>query len=324
MSALANCPTCSRPLKVGAVFCGGCGGAVTATRGDRVSGYHPDDEALAPTAKASQQSLASPSAGRGYAGLAPVTVDDEEYLRNRLTYGETQTSLDDTVTLQTLVKAFAAPVVAALFTFLACLLYGVTAGISTGGFGALEVLSDAIGAGILLSLVVFVVAIFSVKIDTPLNEWSIVLDGKAELASGAYSHMREVLKRRMIPVPVAAQRVRVGGGDAVGNYLVLREGRFIVAYVSAFAYGTGLFLGWSLFRRQNAASVLGDFLAQIFSNEGRADRLLAANRTRALREAVHNAVREGIDVAAGRGAVPAAATFGHQLPPVQNTLTGLP
>ncbi len=310
---------------MGAAFCGGCGAAVTLTQRDVGPAYAQQEGALDGAASAPEQSLVTVGVGQEYAGLARAAVDDEEYLRNRLTYGETQTSLDDTVTLQTLVQAFAPPAAAAILAFWACFFYNVLQGFALGGLTLISELVSGIAYGLLLGALVFLIAIFIVKIDTPLNEWHIILDGKGGLAVGAYSHMREVLKRRMIPVPVTAQRVRVGGGgDSVGNYLVLREGRYVVAYVSAFAYGTGLFLGWSLFRRQNAASVLGQFLSQILSNQGRADRLLAANRTRALREAVHNAVREGIDLAAAGGSGPAPETFGHQLPPVQDTLTGLP
>ncbi|MDQ1511137.1 MAG: hypothetical protein QOG50_2981 [Actinomycetota bacterium] len=134
-----------------------------------------------------------------------------------------------------------------------------------------------------------------------VSQWELTLDGKGDAAENAYASIIGALKRDRIPVGIDLRRIGGGAGTPVRNYLVVSSRPYRV-FVGVFAYGDGLFVSWSMWRSRRIIAIPWVFLLEMFSwLRGRGSQLHEIVRTdpaRAMREAVHNAVREGIDAAA--------------------------
>jgi hypothetical protein len=165
--------------------------------------------------------------------------------------------------------------------------------------------------------VLVVVASLLVPLNEGLSEWQLMLDGKAGSADSAYAAIFGTLRTRQIPVAVTTRRFRTAGHPSVNNFLVVGDNHVFV-YVSVFAYGTSLYLGWTMWRRQLPVVLVWKWLAEtiggMFGRNARFMGQLASNRDRALREAVHSAVREGLDAVNYGVDVPVGATFGYEVP----------
>ncbi|WP_149826066.1 hypothetical protein [Streptomyces tailanensis] len=106
----------------------------------------------------------------------------------------------------------------------------------------------------------------------------------------------------------------------VHNRLVVTSGRY-VAYVTVFAYGTSLYVGWTMWRSRSGAVVIGhfvkDIVASILNRSDSLNQMLRTDRPRAMREAVHSAAREGVEIAIQGIEVPLTSAFGQE-PPIQS------
>ncbi|WP_405915599.1 hypothetical protein [Streptomyces sp. NBC_00728] len=151
----------------------------------------------------------------------------------------------------------------------------------------------------------------------PLSEFKWLLDGKANAAESAYAVIYQVIKDRQLPVSVTTRRFRTSNDPTINNFLVVTD-RENQVYVSVFPYGTGLYLGWSMWSSRRPVAMFGRFVkdavAHPFAGQKVFTGLVSAQRVRALREAVHSAVREGMDAAAHNIRVPLAQTFGYDIP----------
>jgi hypothetical protein len=169
---------------------------------------------------------------------------------------------------------------------------------------------------VVVAVLVFV-AVLLVPHRDPLSEWQLMLDGKAASADSAYAAIYGTLRTRQMPVSVTTRRFRTAGDPSVNNFLVVGDAHVYV-YVSVFAYGTSLYLGWTMWRRRLPVVLLYrwfvDTVGGMFGRHSEFAGQLASNRDRALREAVHSAVREGIDAVNYGVDVPVAATFGYEVP----------
>jgi hypothetical protein len=174
------------------------------------------------------------------------------------------------------------------------------------------------GFGTLLSFVVFWVVLLLVKIQEPVAEWKTLIDGKAAAAESSYAAIYQSLARRRIPVGVSARRIRSDVmAESVNNRLIITE-RSYVAYVSVFAFGTSLYVGWTMWRDRRGYSLIGQFfkdlVGSMLGRTGIINQMLRTERVRAMREAVHSAVREGVDAAVEDIELPIVATFGFDIP----------
>ncbi|NAZ85499.1 hypothetical protein [Kineococcus indalonis] len=246
-------------------------------------------------------------------------MENETYLGNRLTYHEMEAKLDDRIALSDLTRALAVPAVGAVVVFVVSFLIGMAriyfqaaSSLITGDAPSIfGLFFSSIFWAFFWSLIAFVILLLYCRADVPISEWSLVIDSKAKAAESAYTRIIQVLRDRRLPLDVEARRLSVRG-HGVRNYLMLHQGKD-TGYISVHPYGTGLFLGWMLWRRRNAASLVLTFIAQSFTYETPMDRFLRLNDTRAFREAVHNAVREGIDIADRDIDLPLQATLGHDV-----------
>ncbi len=236
---------------------------------------------------------------------AARTGPNDIYLGHRLTYREVESQLDDEVGMKELLQVLVIPVLVALIVFLLFFSIGVVQAVQSLGESAFGMTEESSGGGgwiffgFLLALVAFAGLLRAMRADVGISEWSFLVEDQAGAARTAYEHIVDVLKRRQIPADTSTHQAQ-GARDVTGHFLVISSGAD-AGFVAVYPYGTGLYLGWMLWRPQNGWDVVATFLRQIFAPRARMDRLLTASPTRALREAVHSATREGVDIAAQAG-----------------------
>ncbi|MGQ4382598.1 hypothetical protein [Streptomyces sp. SAS_270] len=240
------------------------------------------------------------------------------YRTQTLQYRDVELSFDESVDFKSIKSLWFQGFVASLLVFMAL---GLLPAILTGNF------PDAIGPGLLLSFVVFWVVFLFSRINEPVSEWKTLLEDKAAASTSSYAAIYGALARRRIPVSAVPARVRSDiTPEVVHNRLVITSGRY-VAYVTVFAYGTSLYVGWTMWRSRPGAVVIGHFVKDIIggmlNRAGNLQQMLRTERPRAMREAVHSAAREGVETAIQGIEVPLASTFGQE-PPVQASTSAPP
>ncbi|MER5201148.1 hypothetical protein ACWD3J_40755 [Streptomyces sp. NPDC002755] len=179
--------------------------------------------------------------------------------------------------------------------------------------------SDPTTAGGFLVVVPLTVSLatFFIPYRLGLSEWQLVVDGKAAASDTVFGVIYQVINARQLPVSVAPRRFRTAHNPSVKNFLVITDREYQV-YVSVFSYGTGLYVGWSLWSSRRPIGMFFRFLKDSLFSPFKGQRAfmgqLSSHRARALREAVHSAVREGVDAANHNLNVPLSQTFGHDIP----------
>ena len=198
-------------------------------------------------------------------------------------------------------------------------LVGFVTGIVLGGFLAAVGALDS-GAALGFSLLVMFglgAGSFFFPFREGLSEWQLLLASKAPSAESSYAAIYGTLTQRGFPVRVSSRRFVTAGNPSVNNYLVICDGN-VTAYVSVFAYGTSLFLGWSMWRKRLPVVIMFRFVLDAVGAAFGRDNLfvgqIGSNRARAFREAVHASVREGVDAATYGVDLTIAGTFGSDIP----------
>jgi len=135
-----------------------------------------------------------------------------------------------------------------------------------------------------------------------LSEWKYLLDDKGAVGPMTFEHITFALQRRQTPLEaVQVRRLRLPGGE-IRDYLEIRQGIF-TGFISCFAHGQDLYVGWTFWLRLSPLRWLLMALARIWQNiTQRGTDLYLTLRyesAKAMREAMHSAAREGIDVAVG-------------------------
>jgi hypothetical protein len=135
-----------------------------------------------------------------------------------------------------------------------------------------------------------------------ISEWKFMVDGKAAAAAAAFQHITWVFEQRRSPVDrMKIHRLSFGGGQS-REYLYVQDGVFRV-FISCFPYGQDLYVGWTMWWRLSAVRWFWTYVTrfyQAFTLRGSELHLVHRyDSAKALREAVHGAAREGLDVAAG-------------------------
>ncbi|MER5277480.1 hypothetical protein ABT025_17205 [Streptomyces sp. NPDC002809] len=240
---------------------------------------------------------------------------DAAYLDRTLLHREVEVSFDDTVNGKVFLAVWLR---AAAVAFAVLLLFGFVglvalAGDPDSGLGIM-------GVGAQIAVIAFVAVFLTSRITEPVGEWRVLAAGQGERAESAYTEIARVVQERGLPVVPVFRRIRTGGEHPlVTHRMVLRDGSY-VAYLSVFAYGTGLYLGWVMWRERRGTELVGQFVSDLVRGFGGADMEKAAMRAelpRAMREALHAAAREGLYAAVdGRAAAPEPA-FPHGLPPIE-------
>ena len=133
-----------------------------------------------------------------------------------------------------------------------------------------------------------------------ISRWELMLDGKGDAAESCYAKIGQTLQSRGIPAVVTARRVRSANTSTVRNYLSVRRGSYSV-YVGVFPFGANLYMTWSMWRETSSIRIIWSAI----SGGSEFDRVIRSDPDRALREAVHNATREGVEAAVTGTMVPA-------------------
>jgi hypothetical protein len=277
--------------------------------------------------------------GGGWAAAGPAG-GDIAYRTQSLKFVPIELSLDESVPLRSLLSLFVSALVVSFLVYIPFFFLGLIGLITSIGSLANSAFGEDSGSsgfgwlvlwwlGGIVSTVAFWIVLLLSQTEEPIAEWRTLLEGKAPAAPSAYAAIYGSLARRRIPVNAAATRIRsdVLSREVVNNRLVLTE-RYYVAYVSVFAYGTSLYVGWMMWRNRRGLVLIGTFIKDvvggILGRTGLVNQMLRTEKVRAMREAVHSAVREGVEVAVQGIEVPIAATFGHDLPIQDLLVTAVP
>jgi hypothetical protein len=135
-----------------------------------------------------------------------------------------------------------------------------------------------------------------------LSEWKFSADGKAAAADTAFEHIAWVLRQRETPLDVLQVRRLKLAGQGARDYLELRQGLF-TGYVGCFPYGRDLYVSWTFWVRVSPLRWLLMVIARIWQSITAKGTdiytTLRYDSARAMREVMHSAAREGLDVAVG-------------------------
>jgi len=248
-------------------------------------------------------------------------VSDTAYRMQTLRYRPVEVGLDEGVPLTTLVRLFVSAIVASfLVSIVFFVLFAIVYAFSdTSSFDTSLPGSGFLLAGTVFSFIAFWLVLLGARVDEPIAEWKTLIEDRFAAADSTYAAIYGTLRGRGIPVEAAAERVRsdVLGREVVNNRLVITERAYTI-FVTVFPNGTSLYTGWTMWRRRRGATILGHFLKDLVGGfagrAGAGNQMLRTERVRAMREAVHAAVREGAEAAVQRIEVPLTAAFGQELP----------
>jgi hypothetical protein len=136
-----------------------------------------------------------------------------------------------------------------------------------------------------------------------LSEWKFWVDDKGAAAPVTFEHIAWAVGRRETPLDlIQVRHLNLAGGQG-RDYLELRRGLF-TGFISCFAYGQDLYVGWTFFLRISPLRYLLMALARVWQTLKRQGTdlyvTLRYDYARAMREAMHSVAREGVDVAVGQ------------------------
>ncbi|MFH8787220.1 hypothetical protein [Streptomyces roseoverticillatus] len=254
------------------------------------------------------------SAGPGGWAASGASGPNGSYRNQTLKYQKIELSLDESVGLRTVISHWATAASASIGVWLLITLFGLLT--NDWDFDAAE---GTFSVGAILGFIVFWLILLFSCFTEPVSEWRTLLEDKAQASPSAYAAIYGALSSRRIPVTAVPSRIRsdVFQPEVVSNRLVINSGRY-VAYVSVFEYGTSLYLGWTMWRIRPGWVIIGTYFKDLIGGfkgrTGDVNQMLRTERPRAMREAVHSAVREGVEIAVQGIEVPIASTFGQDLP----------
>ncbi len=257
--------------------------------------------------------------GDRWASAGPAD-EDIAYRTQNLRFTGMELALDESVSFRALLRLWLYAAVAGGLVYMVFFMLSLLSllGSSSSGTASVSMFSGLFGLGTILAFGVFWVVLLLVKIQEPVAEWKTLIEGKAAAAESSYAAIYQSLARRRIPVGVSARRIRSDLlAESVNNRLIITE-RSYLAYVSVFPFGTSLYVGWTMWRDRRGYSLIGQFVKDLvgamLGRTGIINQMLRTERVRAMREAVHSAVREGVDAAVEDIELPIVATFGYDIP----------
>jgi len=184
--------------------------------------------------------------------------------------------------------------------------------------GIIALISPFAGIGLFLVVgglisLALTLCFWFLKIPIQLSEWKISVDNKAAAAPTVFDHVAWVLRGRAVPLDsMQVRRLRLPG-DGVRDYLELRRGIF-TGYVACFGYGQDLYVGWTFWVTLSPFRYVCMIIARVWHTlTGKGNDLYTSLRydsARAMRETMHSATREGVDVAIGQLAAQGHGTVG--------------
>ncbi|HVK21774.1 MAG TPA: hypothetical protein VM677_10485 [Actinokineospora sp.] len=251
---------------------------------------------------------------RGYDGnwISPESLgQNDTYLGNRLQYNrsdQTEVTLFDTI-----VGAEAKAILRRIFLGLLVLLVVILVGALLTGFsvGSRRSSNPMLSWVPTVMFVWVLINLLGVR-RTVLGDWNMLLHKKADLADTAYGVVYRSLKvDHQLPESIGVHVIRQHSGPpvrGVRNMLQIRLNKYSVN-VSVFAFGADLYVGWTLWRSQLAATLVLRWIVSRFADPGLAG-MVEVEPVKALRDVVHDGLRTGIDAAMLGRQIPLSETFG--------------
>jgi hypothetical protein len=299
-----SCVCCGLPLAAGDMYCGSCGQPVA----DAAAGVPPARDSWM-----AYQSSPVP------ADLAEMQrLPDAEYLSRRLVYDqEPEAPFDPLGNLRVLAQ-FARHAVQYLMVYLLGALAGAglllilhLVGLPWGTAATIGTIGAAVTA-ILLGCLFWILPVAAL-----LSEWKFSVDDMAAAGPATFEHIAWAIRRHEIPLDeIGVRRFRLADGES-RDYLEIRRDLF-TGFVSCFAYGKDLYLGWTFWLRISPLRYLLTRLARSWQTLTRRETdlyvTLRFDYARAMREAMHSVAREGIDVAFGQAPPQGQGTVGTSVP----------
>ncbi len=248
-----------------------------------------------------------------------ATEQNVVYLGNRLMYRHDAEEIDPvrspTVIAQLVLQMFLFIAGPALLTFGVGIAAGILTVINavasnplTGALGSLARIVFVLG--FLATFVAWVIAWFRT---VPIRnaEWIMFLDDKGPAAPAVFAHVTGAFQRRRTPADaVRVKRVPLPGGGH-RDMLEVRYGVFM-GYITAYGFGSDLHIGWVYYWHLSLWRYLllgiGNLLNGLRGRQTEVHVLARYEPAKTMREALHAAAREGVDVAAD--ATPAAVGLG--------------
>jgi hypothetical protein len=309
-----KCPHCGAETSADDAFCGECGGRLEAAAPAAASPPTPPTKpdpspptvaARVPDALATAATDGGPDSAIGDDVLVGAGMDNEAYQGHRLQYEpadrvETFDPLDFRFFKELFIRWLLFSAVGFIAFFVAVPVLIILAIASSG-------LAKVVLVLIMLAYFVFWLVFLFRPIPVSLSQ----------AAGSAFEHITWALKRRQSPLRSIRVRRLSQPGQQSRDYLEIRQGIF-TGYVSSFAYGRDLYIGWTYWWYLSpvrwALITLGR-MWQTLTGRGSQVHIIARYEDgKALREAVHGAAREGVDVAAGRQVAQGAGTIGSDIP----------
>lgn len=135
-----------------------------------------------------------------------------------------------------------------------------------------------------------------------VSEWKFAVDRKGAAETTAFEHIIWAFQQRRTPVKSVRIRRISQPGLRTRDYLEVKDDHFS-GYVSCFAYGDDLYIGWTFWLYLSPLQwfiLLAKALYLAVTLRGtELYSSLRYDNARAMREAMHGACREGVDVATG-------------------------
>lgn len=288
------CGSCGQPVLADDTFCGSCG---QPTAGVTVS--------AAPAQSSGDHAWPADGSGRVLADAAlGQATPNAQYLGHRLVYKDVPEGSFDPLGNIKLLAQFA------LHLLLYYVVWSIGALLAAAVLGILVLIGFSASAAIILWVIgaavvglTFACLYWLVPVPAQLSEWKFFVDGKASVAPVTFDHIAWALQQRQTPLDaVQVRRLNLAGGEG-RDYLEIRRGLFS-GLICSFAYGRDLYIGWTFWLRISPLRYLLMLLARLWQTLMRRGTdlyvSLRYDYARAMREAMHSAAREGVDVAVGQ------------------------
>ena len=311
-----TCDQCGATVGVGDAFCGECGRGAGSVTDTVVVTAPAQADLLSPVA--TQATSAQWPSAHGAAmhpvdqpAMPDMTIDaalgqaapNATYLGQRLLYDKVPETPFDPISNNRILIQMARQwllywAIWWIGGFLSAIFCGVIG--LAGGF-VIGIVLWALGGGI--TGLVLACLYWLLPHPALLSEWKFSVDGQGAAAPIVFDHIAWALGRRATPLDsLQVRRLRLPG-EGQRDYLELQRDLFL-GYVGCFSNGNDLYVGWTFWVRLSPFRLLCMIIARIwqaFSRRGTdIYTTLRYDGARAMREAMHNTTREGIDVAVGQ------------------------
>jgi hypothetical protein len=284
-------------------------GAAAPGPGAPVSGAPEPQPVMPPRASDSAMPGGVTGAGPFPGGVDGYVSRNAFYAGQRLEYERTpEPSFDPLVNRRFLICLWRQAGVFAMTYGIAAFITGVPAFIlSLLGLFFLGIIWYA--CAVIIGIALFI-AFLVIPVPALLSEWKYLVDDKGAAWQATLGHIYFALQRRRTPLDSAGlRRLSLPGGEN-RDYLELRRGIF-TGYISSFAHGGDLFVSWTFWLKLTPARwlwmLITRVLAEVFQRGNDLYVTLRYESAKAMRESMHSAAQEGIDVASGLLAAPGTA-----------------